>query len=147
MNAYSFFKYFHSGFRYVVIILVLLAIFQSLAGWLGKRPYTEGNRKVNLFALISVHTQFLLGIILYFLSPFVQFNSQTMKNFDARYWTVEHLTMMLIAIALITIGHSKSKKIALAEGKHKTIAIFYTLALAIVVAAIILSKRGLLGIS
>jgi hypothetical protein len=147
MNAYSFFKYFHSGFRYVVIILVLLAIFQSFAGWLGKKPYTEGNRKVNLFALISVHTQFLLGIILYFLSPFVQFNSQTMKNFDTRYWTVEHLTMMLIAIALITIGHSKSKKITLAEGKHKTIAIFYTLALAIVVAAIILSKRGLLGIS
>jgi MFS family permease len=147
MNAYSFFRYFHSGFRYVVIILVLLAIFQSLAGWLGKRPYTEGNRKANLFALISVHTQFLLGIILYFLSPFVQFNSQTMKSFDTRYWTVEHAIAMLIAIALITIGHSKSKKIALPEGKHKTIAIFYTLALAIIVAAIILSKRGLLGIS
>lgn len=147
MNAYSFFRYFHSGFRYVVIILILLAIFQSLAGWLGKRPYTEGNRKVNLFALISVHTQFLLGIILYFLSPFVQFNSQTMKNFDTRYWTVEHAITMLIAIALITIGHSKSKKIALSEGKHKTITVFYTLALAIIVAAIILSKRGLLGIS
>jgi hypothetical protein len=70
-----------------------------------------------------------------------------MKNFDTRYWTVEHAIAMLIAIALITIGHSKSKKIALPEGKHKTIAIFYTLALAIIVAAIILSKRGLLGIS
>jgi uncharacterized membrane protein len=98
MNAYSFFKYFHSGFRYIVIILVLAAIIGALAGWFGKKTYTEGNRKLNLFAMISVHTQFLLGLILYFLSPFVQFNSTTMKTPDTRYWTVEHITMMLFAI-------------------------------------------------
>jgi uncharacterized membrane protein SirB2 len=147
MNAYSFFKYFHSGFRYIVVILVLLAIIRAFADWLGKKPYSEGNRKLNLFAMISAHTQFLLGIILYFLSPFVQFNSTTMKTPDTRYWTVEHLTMMLFAIVLITIGHSKSKKTILPEGKHRAIAIFYTLAFIIVVVAIIQSKRPFLGIT
>jgi len=147
MNAYSFFKYFHSGFRYVVVLLVLLAIIRAFADWLGKKPYSEGNRKLNLFAMISAHTQFLLGIILYFLSPFVQFNSTTMKTPETRYWTVEHLTMMLFAIVLITIGHSKSKKIILPEGKHRAIAIFYTLAFIIVAVAIIQSKRPFLGIS
>ena len=147
MNAYSFFKYFHSGFRYIVIILVLLAIFQSLAGWLGKKAYTEGNRKINLFALISAHTQFLLGLVLYFLSPFVRFGAGVMKDAEARYWTVEHITMMLFAIVLITIGHSKSKKIVLPEGKHRTIAIFYSLAFLVVVIAIVQSKRSFFGIS
>jgi hypothetical protein len=147
MNLYSFFKLFHSGFRYVVILLVVLAILGALAGWLGKKPYTDGNRKLNLFAMISVHTQFLLGIILYFLSPFVVFAKTTMKDPMARYWTVEHITMMLFAIILITIGHSKSKKITIPEGKHRAIAIFYILAFIVVVIAIIQSQRPFFGIT
>src|ERR1700744_6326380 len=101
MNAYEFFKNLHSGFRYVVFIMVVLAIIQSVLGWLGKKPYTEVNRRVNLFALISAHTQLLIGIVLYFLSPNVQFNSDTMKNDTTRYFTVEHWLGMLIAIVLI----------------------------------------------
>src|SRR5580692_9020103 len=101
---YQIFKELHSWFRYVVFILVLAAIIQSLLGWFGKKPYTEVNRKINLFALISAHTQLLIGIVLYFLSPFVKFNHYTMKDPTTRYFTVEHWVMMLIAIALITIG-------------------------------------------
>src|ERR1700733_4586987 len=136
MTPYSIFKDLHSGFRYVVFLLVVVAIIQSLLGWLGKKPYTEVNRKINLFALISAHTQLLIGIVLYFLSPFVQFNSDTMKNDTTRYFTVEHWVMMLIAIVLITIGYSKSKKIILPESKHRTITIFYFLALFVVIVAI-----------
>ena len=147
MNAYSFFLHLHSGFRYIVLLLVLLAIVRSWTGWLGKKLYSEGNRKLNLFAMISAHTQLLIGIVLYFLSPFVQFGSQTMKDATTRYWTVEHLTGMIIALILITIGHAKSKRASAAELKHKSIAIFYTLALVIIVVTIILSKRALLGMS
>ena len=147
MNLYSFFKYFHSGFRYVVMILVLVAIIQSLAGWLGRKPYTEGNRKINLFALISAHTQLLIGLVLYFLSPFVQFNAGTMKDATTRYWTVEHISMMIFAIILITVGHARAKRIALPEFKHRAIAIYYILALLVIVLAIIQSQRPLIGIS
>lgn len=144
MTPYSFFRELHSGFRYIVLILLLVAIIRAWADWLGKKPYSEGNCKLNLFTLISVHTQFLIGLVLYFLSPFVRFGSDTMKDHGTRYWTVEHLTAMIIAIVLITIGHSKSKKAASPEAKHKAIAIFYTAALVIVVATIMLSGRGLL---
>jgi len=145
MNAYEFFKDLHSGFRYVVFIMVLLAIIQSVLGWLGKKPYTEVNRRVNLFALISAHTQLLIGIVLYFLSPNVQFNSSTMKTETTRYFTVEHWLMMVIAIVLITIGHSKSKKIVLPEGKHKTIAIFYIIAFLIIIGAIVAGHLPVIG--
>ena len=145
MNFYEFFKGLHSGFRYVVFLMVVLAIIQSLLGWLGKKPYSELNRKVNLFALISAHTQLLIGIVLYFLSPNVQFNSETMKNDTTRYFTVEHWVMMVIAIVLITIGHSKSKKTALPENKHKTIAIFYIIAFLIIIGAIMAGHLPVFG--
>ena len=136
MNAYNIIQHLHSGFRYVVLVLLILAIIQSLIGWINKSPYTEGNRKINLFTLISVHTQLLIGIVLYIISPLVQFNSETMKNSSLRYFAVEHWVGMVIAIILITIGHSKSKKIVLPEIKHKTIAIYYLIALLIVVGSL-----------
>ena len=137
MNTYEVVRQLHSGFRYIVFVLVLLAIIQSLLGWLGRKPYTEGNRKINLFALISAHTQLLIGVVLFFLSPNVQFNSNTMKNETTRYFTVEHWVMMVIAIVLITVGHSKSKKIILPESKHRTIAIYYVIAFLVIIGAIV----------
>ncbi len=145
MNAYSIIKQLHSGFRYIVFILILVAIIQSLLGWFGKKPYTEVNRKINLFTLISAHTQLLIGIVLFFLSPLVMFNSGTMKNDVTRYFTVEHWVGMIIAIILITIGHSKSKKIVLPEGKHKTIAIFYIIAFLIIIGTIMSGHLSVLG--
>jgi len=144
---YSFFREFHSGFRFIVLILVLIAIVTALAGWFGKKPYTQTNRKINLFAMISAHIQLLIGLVLYFISPLVQFSKEAMQNPDLRYWTLEHLVMMLFAIALITVGHSRSKKIAAPEGKHRAIAIFYLLAVLVIVAAISQGHRPLLGIT
>ena len=145
MNTYSIFKAAHSGLRYVVLLLVVLAIIQALAGWLGGKSYTEGNRKLNLFTMISAHVQLLLGLILYFFSPLVRLDDfgGAMKEEVARYWTVEHAVMMIIALVLITIGHSRSKKAAQAVEKHRSIAIFYGLGAIIVIVAILQSGRGL----
>jgi membrane protein DedA with SNARE-associated domain len=129
------------------MILLIVAIIQSLLGWFGKRPYTEGNRKINLFAFISAHTQLLIGLILYFLSPYVQFAKSTMKDTTLRYWTVEHISMMIFAIVLITVGYLRAKKIETSEGKHRAIAIYFLLAMVVIVAAIIQSGRSMTGIS
>jgi len=144
---YPFFKYLHSGLRYIVLILIVAAIIQALLGWTGKKTYTEGNRKLNLFALISAHTQLIIGLVLYFLSPLVQFSKATMKDATARYWTVEHITMMIIAIVLITIGYVRSKRALLPEKKHFNIFVFYLLAVIIVIVTLVLSHRGVLGMS
>ncbi len=144
---YPFFKYLHSGLRYIVLILIVAAIIQALLGWTGKKTYTEGNRKLNLFALISAHTQLIIGLVLYFLSPLVQFSKATMKDATARYWTVEHITMMIIAIVLITVGYVRSKRALLPEKKHFNIFVFYLLAVIIVIVTLVLSHRGVLGMS
>jgi cytochrome bd-type quinol oxidase subunit 2 len=144
---YSFLLKFHSGFRYLVLLLLVLTIVQALAGWFGKKSYTETNRKLNLFGLIFAHIQLLVGLILYFYSPFVKLAEMaaTMKDASLRYWTVEHLVMMIFAVVLITVGHSKSKKAADAVQKHRTVAIFYGLALLVILVAIVQSGRPILG--
>lgn len=139
----------HSGLRYVVLVLIVLAIVQALIGWLGKKGYTEGNRKLNLFAMISGHTQLLVGIILYFFSPYVKLGDMgaAMKDATTRYWTVEHAVMMIFAVILLTIGHSRSKKAADALNKHRSIFVFYGLAILVVLLAIYQSGRPLFGMS
>lgn len=126
----------HSGLRYVVLILVLLSILQAVTA--GNKPYTPTNKKVNLFALISAHLQLVIGLVLYFISPNVDFSK--MSDPAYRYWNVEHISMMTIAIALITVGYAKAKRAKNDKLKHKTIAIFYTIAVVIVLAAIFSMK-------
>lgn len=142
MTLYSFFQQLHSGFRYIVLIFVVLAALSALAGLIGKKPYTEVNRRLSLFALISVHTQLLIGIVLYFISPLVQFTKNAIHEKHLRFFTVEHWVIMVIAIVLITIGHSKSKRAVSAEAKQKAISIFYLLGLIIIAAGILLIPRG-----
>ena len=130
-----------------MILLFALALILALVGLFGRRSYTEANRKVNLFSMISAHIQLLTGLILYFVSPKVMYSNMAaaMKDPIIRYWTVEHLVMMLFAVILITIGHSRSKKAIDAVNKHRAIALFYGLALLVILLAIYQSGRPIFG--
>ncbi|MEK7253387.1 MAG: cytochrome B, partial [Bacteroidota bacterium] len=101
---YDILRHSHSGLRYVVLALLLAAIFKNFLKWQSKAPFTDGDRKLNLFTMTSAHIQLLLGIVMYLISPKVQFNAGMMKDSMLRFFTIEHNLMMLIAIALITIG-------------------------------------------
>jgi hypothetical protein len=131
---YQILKSAHSGWRYVVIILLVLAFVQALAGWLGKKPYTEGNRKLNVFALISAHIQLLIGLVLYFLGDWFKGDSSIAL---ARYWKMEHISMMIFAIILITVGNARSKRGDDPVVKHRSVALYFGLALVLIVAAVI----------
>lgn len=141
---YNALKHAHSGLRWVVLILLIYAIYNAFSK---KKTglYSEGDRKLNMFAMIATHTQLLLGLIMYFMNEGILAawsNLGTiMKIAPARHMVIEHLAGMLIAITLISIGHSKSKK---AEGadKHKKIALFYTIALVIILVSIPWPFRG-----
>lgn len=135
----------HSFIRYIVLALLLIVILKSLMGWLGKKSFTGADNKLALFLLISAHIQLLVGLFLYSQSAFVQFNSSTMKDKMTRYWSVEHIAMMVIAIILITAAKSSLKRLTTAESKHKRLFIFNTIALIIIIVSITMSGRGLLN--
>jgi hypothetical protein len=134
----------HSVLRYFILALLVIVIVQSLVGWLNNKPYGKIENRIGLFLFITTHTQLLVGIILFFVSDVVMFTSEAMKNDMTRYWLVEHNTAMLIAIALITMARTTSKKMSDPNAKHKRMFIFNTIALIIILVAIWMSKRGIL---
>lgn len=131
---YQILKSAHSGWRYIVLLLLVVAVIKALSGWFGKKAYTEGDRKLNLFTLISAHIQLLIGFVIYFLGNWYKADS---SNAIGRYWKMEHISMMVVAIILITVGNSKSKKAIDGVAKHRNIAIFFGIALLIIVVAIV----------
>jgi hypothetical protein len=135
----------HSTIRYIVLILLIVVIIQSLMGWLSKKPYGSLDNRLGLFLFIATHTQLLVGLILFFVSPFVQFTGAAMKDASTRYWLVEHNTAMLIAIVLITLGRTTSKKMQDSTEKHKRMFLFNAIALVIILVTIALSGRGIFG--
>lgn len=117
----------HSGLRWVVLLLLLAAIFNAGTKMGGKASYTDKDKRLGLFALIFSHVQLVIGIALYFISPKVQ---------TFRFFRMEHLALMIIAIALITVGYSRAKRNADDAGKFKTTFWFYLIGLLAILAGI-----------
>jgi uncharacterized membrane protein len=134
----------HSYLRYFVLILLVVVVVTSLIGWVGKKNYTGTDNKLSLALFITTHLQLLLGLILYAVSPWVKFGSTTMKDPLTRYWTVEHIFIMLVAVVLITLARSTSKKMSSSGAKHKRMFIFNLIALLLILVAIQMSQRGIL---
>lgn len=133
----------HSVLRYFVLVLLVIVIIQSLMGLLNKKPYSALDNQMGLFLFISTHTQLLVGILLFFVSPVVMFSGAAMKDPSTRYWLVEHNTAMLIAIVLITLARTTSKKMTDSTARHKRMFVFNAIALIIILATIALSGRGI----
>jgi hypothetical protein len=133
----------HSGWRYVVFLLLIIAVVKALSGWFGNKTYTEGDRKLNVFTLISAHIQLLIGLVLYFSEGWYKLSSAGAPA--VRYFKMEHITMMVVAIILITVGNAKSKKLTEAVAKHRAIAIFFGLALILIIIAILLMVKAVPG--
>jgi len=133
----------HSGWRYVVFLLLIIAVIKALSGWFGNKTYTEGDRKLNVFTLISAHIQLLIGLVLYFSEGWYKLSSAGAPA--VRYFKMEHISMMIIAIILITVGNAKSKKVADAVAKHRTISVFFGLALILIIVTILLMVKEVPG--
>lgn len=133
----------HSGWRYVVFLLLIIAVVKALSGWFGNKAYTEGDRKLNVFTLISAHIQLLIGLVLYFSEGWYKLSSAGAPA--VRYFKMEHISMMIVAIILITVGNAKSKKVTEAVAKHRTISVFFGLALILIIVTILLMVKEVPG--
>jgi hypothetical protein len=122
----------HNFLRWVILIAILVAIVQLLL--------KKDALKVSKILLISAHSTLVLGLYQYFFNKrgfgfdSIKANGMAavMKDSVARFWAVEHIFSMLLAITLITIGHVKYKK----GGAPKTTLILYIIALLLIFAAI-----------
>ncbi|EJL64277.1 hypothetical protein [Flavobacterium sp. CF136] len=132
---YHFIQKLHSGWAYLALLVLLIAVVNAILGFTSKKEFTAKDRKIALFALIGTHTQLLIGLILYFVSP-KGFAVLGQMSADYRLTSLEHPLINIIAIVLITIGWSKHKKLINSEAKFKTFAIFYGLGLLLILSRI-----------
>lgn len=127
----------HSILRWLVLLSVATAGIVALRGYLAKAPIIVWERSVAILAMVLCHVQLLLGLVVYAMkfktySLMSNQGHQTMMtNAVIRYWKMEHIAGMILAIALVTIGRSLSKKATTEPGKQLRIAIFYLIALLI----------------
>lgn len=134
----------HSGVRYLVLLLLIVVIVKSLMGLINKSPFAKADNMLSLFLLIFTHIQLLLGLFLYFVSPRVNFGPEAMTDYY-RYFTAEHITGMLVAVVLITIARSTSKRMTEPAAKHKRLFLFNTIALVIVLVVLVLGGVKIVG--
>jgi hypothetical protein len=118
--------------RWVILILLVVSIFQALTK-------KEGIAKSSLWLLISAHITLLLGLFQYFNSERAGFKlieqvggfGNVMKDSFARFWVVEHITTMILAIVLITIARGKAKRLT-----YNAALILYLIAFVLILAGV-----------
>jgi uncharacterized protein YacL len=131
----------HSWLRWIILLLAVIVIIKSFIGWKGGKSYTKGDNALSAAFIGTLHLQLLLGLILYFFvssitqGAFQDFGA-AMKNAAQRYWAVEHIFAMILGVVIAQIGRTKSKKSSSDTEKFKKQAIFYLIAILIILSRI-----------
>jgi hypothetical protein len=129
----------HNVLRWGVLLFGLYAITKSVLGIMNRREFTAAENRAHLLFVIFCHTQLVLGLILYFISPLIKAamaSGELMKNAEYRFWGVEHISVMIIGIILVQVGRSLSKKEQDSMKKHKKALIFFSIGLLLMLSRI-----------
>lgn len=138
---YEVFLMFHSWLRWLLLFSMAVTLIKYLAGWLGNQPWKKLDNVLGIVFTSLMDLQLIFGLVLYFfLSPvtkqiFANFGA-AMKDAVLRFYAVEHISMMLIAVVLVHIGRAKSKKAKTDRMKFKIASIFFLIAFVLILAAI-----------
>lgn len=130
----------HSFLRWVLLIMLIMAIVKAFQGKSRGGEYKLADGKFFMLTMVLTHVQILLGIGLFFMSDLVTAamtaEGGMMKNSISRFWGMEHAVGMILAAVLITIGHSKSKKMTDTAKRYGKVAWFYIFGLLLILLSI-----------
>ena len=131
----------HSTWAIITLVILVVAVVNAIMGLTSKKEFTDKSLRISLFALIVTHIQLIIGLVVFFTSASFNFLLENgmgavMKDATARLFVVEHPLMMILAVVFLTIGFSKHKNKTTDFTKFKTIAIYYGIALLLVLSRI-----------
>lgn len=135
---YTGIKHLHSAFAYLVLLALIAVIGYSLFLLVKKGSFTEKVRKSALIVFICSHIQLLVGLVLYTISPVgvSSFSTEAMGNSILRLYTLEHPLLMILSIIIITVGYLKAKKPGDDARRLRTIVVYYSIALVLMLLVI-----------
>lgn len=126
----------HNIIAMALLIILLVVVIFIVVNYILKRPFTTSLRIAALVGLISTHTQILLGIVLYFLSPLGVSNlsGESIAHPISRFYSLEHPLVMLIAVILLTIGYKATKNENISsKGKFNRLLVFYGIGFTLII--------------
>lgn len=126
----------HSWLRWLVLAALAYTLLRSYHGLIKKRTFSLLDNVSNNSTVKIVQIQFLVGLALYAFSPIVRYFLQNfgtaVHERDPRFFGMEHITMMFIAVAVISVGFEKANKKATDRERFMTISIWFTVCLIII---------------
>jgi hypothetical protein len=131
----------HNIARWAVLLFGLYAITKSILGLIHKRDFTSKENMSHAIFVGFCHLQLLLGVVLYIVSPKVDAAlangfGAAMKDSYSRLIVLEHISINIIAIALIQVGRTLSKRANNAVSKHKKSLIFFSIGMVLILSRI-----------
>lgn len=141
----------HSYLRWLVLLLLSLNAIRSTRSWIQRRPRCSTDLRIDLATMISVDIQFLLGLALYlFLSPVTRIGGDlgwatVMRDATLRFWTIEHLSLMVLATFTVHLGRILARRTADERARHRRTAVASIVALLLILIAIPWPFRSAIG--
>jgi FtsH-binding integral membrane protein len=130
----------HSLVRWAVLVSLLYALLRAYRGWLTQAAFSKPDDTVRHTTATIAHVQLLIGLGLYFSSPLTNYfwdaTKTAMGQREIRFFGMEHPLMMFVAIVLISIGSALAKRKTKPAAKFKTIAIWFTVGLVVLLLSI-----------
>ena len=130
----------HNLNRWVILVFGLIVIVRGFTGWFGKRRFNAADNRYGMIFTAALGIQFLLGLFLYFTKGWsaviASDFSAAMQDPTLRFFTVEHVVAMIVAIGVASMARSLSRKASSDKAKHQRAAIGYLLSILIILAAI-----------
>lgn len=147
MTAYSALLHAHSGFRWLVLLVLAIVLIKSLIGLFGGGNYSKFDKIMSSSFVGFMDLQLLIGLILYFISPIAkEARSVGMGNMMAdstlRFWGMEHLVVMILAVVAAHVGSVISKKAEDSSVKFRFQAIFFGISLLLMLFGIPWDRMG-----
>jgi hypothetical protein len=141
MTFYAILLLIHSWVRWLFLAALLYAIGKAWYGWLrGSISYTKGDTMLRGMTVGLNHLQILLGFVLYFQSPLIEYLRSDMQSGlqipEVAFFGVMHITLMLIAAVVLTIGGAKARRGTTDATKFRTVAIYFTIAIVLILLAL-----------
>jgi hypothetical protein len=128
----------HNIVRWVVLITAILALVRAYMGWLQNREWSARDRQSGVFFTSALDTQLLLGLILFFISPWTRalltgnFTGM-MSDPTMRFFSIEHVPFMILAVVLAHIGSARARRATDAASKFRQSAIFFSLSVLVII--------------
>jgi drug/metabolite transporter (DMT)-like permease len=129
----------HSLLRWIVLALLLFAVYIAATGYFKKRVFSGTDNAVRHWTATAAHIQLLIGMILYFKSPVVKAwwkIKGSLLPFDYKFFSLLHLVLMFAAIVVLTVGSAKTKREMTDQKKFSTMLIWFVVALLLILIAI-----------